>query len=174
MFPSEDLFHALTRAAKRVDLDPDAPEWLIVAKRQALELEQSRLINVALGKERDEALALREHALDLAAQYARLAGIEHPDLDDALRYAEQWRERLDSWGRLAGEQEARRIGNLDLATQLGALAAGNRAFTGTPLELAKAVAGVLVSLNSAQHGPGKLRDLFVAPDVPGVAACLPT
>lgn len=116
-------------------------------------------------RERDDALGIRDHALDLAAQYARQAGVDL-STDAALRYAEQWRDRLDGWGRTAQEQESRRLGNLGVMMQLQDLAAGKRTFAGTVAELATVVAKALSNVNSAQHGPKKIRDLFVAPDVP--------
>lgn len=167
-FKSEDLLYALTRAAREVGLPAatSSTDFEAIARSQAIEMETRRLINVELMHERDRALADRDFALDLAAQYARFAGIEAPDLDAALRYAEQWREVLDRGAREVEELETRRLGNVDLWVELRDLSVGQRTFRGTVAELAKVVAERLSGINSAQHPPRKFRQPLAPPAVP--------
>lgn len=169
-FRSDDLLYALTQAAKRVEVDASAPTFEQIARRQAITMEEHRLLNVELRHERDSALADRAAALDLAAQYARLAGIEDPSLDDALRYAEHYRDQQERVTREFEQFEGQRFANLGLSWQLDDLVNGKRVFAGDVKALASKVSKALVTINNAQGGSKRTPKILALPTPAGVTA----
>lgn len=161
MIASDDLAYALTRAARQVDTDADAPEWLVVAKRQAVEMEKGRLIRAELRKERDQALAERDAAFDLAAQYAALAGVE----DSTLTYVADYWARRGAFEKAWQALENARWDTLGVARDLAALAGGQSTTALDVQALAGVVAKELTAVNSAQGGRKRDVGLFARPAV---------
>lgn len=176
MYDSDAIASSITRvirdALHAVDvpapggLHPDRAHIRTIAIQQAATMESRRLQNVELRKERNRAVADRDAALDLAAQYARLAGIEDPSLDEALQYVASFREQWSKLDEHRLQLDGQRWATLNVATQLQELAAGKRRFDGDVTALAKAVGSALVKINTAQGGTTRAPQLFGPPAVP--------
>lgn len=173
---SDDLIVALARAAREVGLPPiprqhenDPACWEKVARRQAVELESRRLVNAELSRERAQADADREAALDLAAQYAERAGVS-VERDEILRYvAQYWQSRgqLEKQWHLL---EVQRWDTLCLVRDLEKVASGRLRLRGVDSAegVARVVAGELTKLHSAAGPKRRSTDLFARPDAPGM------